>query len=176
MAKDSFFEAKDYLRLPDDALLKQCAVDTFRGTGPGGQKRNKTSSAVRLRHQPTGLRVESDLTRSQQQNKKDALSRLRERIALEIRQPVMLNEYHPPEEIMRLFGPKAKRLGRHHADYLPAIAALLDLFVALDCSVRDTAQALGVSTGGLSKRLLADEHQAKRVNALRKERLLRPLR
>ena len=39
----------------DDALLAECRVETFRAGGPGGQHQNKTESAVRLTHLPTGM-------------------------------------------------------------------------------------------------------------------------
>ena len=45
----------NYLQLSDSEILKQCQMDTYRASGPGGQHRNKTESAVRLRHGPTGL-------------------------------------------------------------------------------------------------------------------------
>jgi protein subunit release factor B len=59
--------------LSDDQLLAQCEVDTYRASGPGGQKRNKTSSAVRLRHPPSGLLVIAEESRSQHENKAKAL-------------------------------------------------------------------------------------------------------
>jgi protein subunit release factor B len=46
-----------------------CDWTYTRGTGPGGQKRNKTSSKVRCVHRASGAMGESDLTRSQHQNK-----------------------------------------------------------------------------------------------------------
>lgn len=46
---------KAYLELPDTELISQCQLDTFKTSGPGGQHRNKTESAVRLKHLPTGL-------------------------------------------------------------------------------------------------------------------------
>ena len=61
----------------DAALLAECEVDTFRAGGPGGQHQNKTDSAVRLRHGPTGLTVTCRAQRSQYLNKMDALRRLR---------------------------------------------------------------------------------------------------
>lgn len=69
-------------RLPDsdDALLAECDVDTFRSGGKGGQHANKTESAVRLRHRPTGLVVTSQQERSQHRNKQLALTELRRRI------------------------------------------------------------------------------------------------
>ncbi len=64
--------------LPDDAgLLAECDVETFRGSGPGGQHRNKTESAVRLRHRPTGIVAQATERRSQSQNIGVALDRLR---------------------------------------------------------------------------------------------------
>src|SRR6476646_7681616 len=71
--------------LTDPQLLAECDVDTYRGPGPGGQKRNKTDSAVRLRHKPTGLIVVAGESRSQSENKTRAVKRLREALALRIR-------------------------------------------------------------------------------------------
>src|SRR5881392_2303571 len=71
--------------LTDDQLLDQCAVDTYRASGPGGQKRNKTSSAVRLRHPPSGLIVIAEESRSQHENRARALRRLRRALYLTVR-------------------------------------------------------------------------------------------
>ncbi len=59
----------NWTALTDEQLLAQCEVDTYRASGPGGQKRNKTSSAVRLRHLPSGLLVIAEESRSQHENK-----------------------------------------------------------------------------------------------------------
>jgi peptide chain release factor 1 len=53
---------------------------TCYGTGPGGQKRNKTESTVLLTHRPTGLQVRCETSRSQQQNRVAALALLRARL------------------------------------------------------------------------------------------------
>jgi protein subunit release factor A len=65
------------LSLADDALLAECRIDVFVGGGPGGQHRNKTESAVRLSHGPTGVSVTATERRSQLQNRVAAIERLR---------------------------------------------------------------------------------------------------
>src|SRR6266404_4102181 len=71
--------------LTDAQLLAQCQVDTYRASGPGGQKRNKTSSAVRVRHPPSGLIVIAEESRSQHENRARALRRLRRALYLKLR-------------------------------------------------------------------------------------------
>ena len=75
----------------DEDLLRECEVETFRSSGPGGQHVNKTESAVRLRHVPSGIVVSSQQERSQHRNKTLCLQRLRKKVAL-------LN-YRPPKRV-----------------------------------------------------------------------------
>ena len=83
----------DLILIPDsdEELLKECNVDTFRAGGKGGQHLNKTESAVRMTHLPTGTVVTCQDERSQYQNKQKCLTRLREKLEA-------LN-YRPPKRI-----------------------------------------------------------------------------
>jgi hypothetical protein len=169
----------DYLLASDDALIAQCEVDRYRASGPGGQHRNKTESAVRLRHQLTGTSAIGEDSRSQSENKLHAVRRLRAAIALEVREPVQLDGYVPPARLAAFVAAGTAPLGaktRLTGAYWAAIGELLDLLVAGQLEIGATAQRLGITTGALSKLLLHDEHVARVVNDLRRAKHMRPLR
>jgi protein subunit release factor A len=58
--------------------IKDCKVETKRGSGAGGQNRNKRDTAVKIIHEPSGAVGESQEERSQLQNKKTAFKRMAE--------------------------------------------------------------------------------------------------
>ena len=168
-----------HLLATDDGLIAQSEVDRYRASGPGGQHRNKTESAVRLRHKATGVSAIGEDSRSQAENKLHAVRRLRAAIALEVREPVTLDGYLPSARLAALVAGGTAPLGaktRLTGDYWAAIAELLDLLVAGELEIGATAQRLGITTGALSKLLLHDEHVGRAVNDLRRARQMRPLR
>jgi protein subunit release factor B len=61
-------------------LARQVVIETFKSSGPGGQRKNKTETAIRLTHIPTGITIVATEHRSQAQNRKLAFERLRERL------------------------------------------------------------------------------------------------
>jgi len=63
-----------------DQLEKEVDVTTYQASGPGGQHRNRTYSAVRMTHRPTGIIVTAADSRSQLRNRKIALERLYDRL------------------------------------------------------------------------------------------------
>jgi ribosome-associated protein len=63
-----------------ETLEREVLVDVFRASGPGGQHVNKTESALRLTHPPSGVVVTAQDSRSQFRNRETAFERLIERL------------------------------------------------------------------------------------------------
>jgi hypothetical protein len=153
--------------MADAALLASCEIDTYRASGPGGQKRNKTSSAIRLRHEPTGLLVIAEESRSQHENRARAVRRLREAIALTQRQPSTPGTLLPACVADALARNPGLRVNRRHDHYFHIVQYVLDLFAGAGGSVADTAAALGITTGQLVRFLQCDCKLWAQVNRMR---------
>ncbi len=90
--------------LADEALLAQCEVQAHRAGGPGGQHKNKTETAIRLVHGPSGVTAEGKDQRSREQNLRAALGRLRKKLEARAYRP-------PPRKPTRpSMGSKRRRL------------------------------------------------------------------
>jgi len=72
-----------------------CVITFTKSGGPGGQNVNKRETKVMIVHKPTNIRVESDQTRSQMQNKNLALENLRERLQYHL---AIWKEYLKPDQ------------------------------------------------------------------------------
>lgn len=150
---------RDYLLADDAEFDRQCRLDATRGSGPGGQKRNKTSSAIRLTHVPTGISVRAEDSRSQKSNRKAALARLRLAIALGVRADPVATD-------LTALSPKDP------AD----LARLLDILTHHHGSVSAAAADLAATTAQVSRFICANAQLLDHVNRLRSLHGLRPLR
>ena len=166
-----------YLPLDDQALVGQCSVDHYRSSGPGGQKRNKTSSAVRLRHHPTGLSVTAADDRSQRVNTVRAIRRLREAIALHVRAELGLERYQPSELMLSCVTSDGRiAVGQRDGRYFSAVREILDVLAACGMRISDAAEKIGVSTAHLVKFVQSDPKLWERVNQMRAGAGVKPLR
>jgi len=154
-------------------------VDTYRASGPGGQKRNKTSSAVRIRHPPSGLIVIAEERRSQHENRVRALKRLRQAFYLKVRDELPIGvgaretvggwpDYRD--------GNGRLNLGRKDPRYWPAVGTVLDVLQAVQARASEAAEILGVSTGNLIAFLGSDAKVWEQANHLRARFGHKPLR
>ncbi|XP_024044759.1 uncharacterized protein LOC112100225 [Citrus clementina] len=183
-SSSSSSKKKNYLELTDDELLRECEMDTYKSSGPGGQHRNKRESAVRLKHVPTGVIAQAAEDRSQHKNRASALSRLRTLLALKVRSSVNLDAYSPPPQLLQILPPKSTirssevgpQIGPNNPKFALGMQALLDLIFAVEGSVSEAAKLLGLSTGALSRLILSDDSLRMAVNEFRTSKGMKPLK
>ena len=156
-------------------LLTECQVECLRRSGPGGQHRNKVETGIRLRHRPTGVGAEATERRSQAENRRAAIARLRLNLALEIRRRCPAD--YAPSSLWR----SRCRGGRisvspSHEDFASVLAEVLDLIVARQADIKEAAQDLQCTASQLTKLLKKEPRAIELVNRWRAERGLGLLR
>jgi len=161
------------LVLDDGQLLKQCRVDTYIASGPGGQHRNRTYSAVRLTHVTTGVTVTGEERRSQHENKQKALGRLRMALALQVRSA----HFALHESVQAVFAAAGPvRVNPSNPIYPQVCAAVLDAFFACRGSLSAAAELLQLSTGQLAKAVGRDGDLLTAANRVRNQFNLKPIK
>ena len=156
--------------LSESDLLAGCRIDTFRSHGPGGQHANRTESAVRITHCATGEVSQCQDHRERARNQREALSRLRLRLALQLRGAAQAAWLEPFRRGRQL------AIGAHATSYHLAVAVALDALVGASGSLAGCGAALGVSASQIAKLLGADKEVLRTANALRAQHGLGPIR
>ena len=149
MKKEELFkfseERRSWLEASPEDLLGACRFDAFKSTGKGGQKRNKTSSALRLIHSASGVSVTADGSRYQHENRSEALKKLKYAIALEYR--CQVSEVMPFENI---------EMSLSNKNYSIWTAYILDAFYDSDFELKAAAERCGISPSKLVKLVYRD--------------------
>ena len=152
-----------WLEMDDESLIKACQIQFYKSTGPGGQKKNKTESAVRLTHEETGVEASAQDDRQQSVNRKRAVRRLRLKLAMEVRMdPVKWEgqlDMNPKNEKFPLF-----------------IAHIFDALEDSSWQVSTAGTFLELSTGKLIRILAKDDRVWQQANRRRQQLNLKPLK
>ncbi len=172
-ARCSGAELRARLDYDDARLLAECQVHRYRASGPGGQHRNKVSSAVRLHHKPSGLVAVASESRLQNENKTRALRRLRMAIALVARVPLPERIVWPAsvnvvEGRLRV---SEKNPAIHHV-----VAFVLDAFAANGGRPGEAANSLGLTSSSLTRFLKEHSKAWREAARIRNDAGLPPLR
>ena len=162
--------------LPSEELLAECEVRCLRRGGPGGQHRNKVSTAVVLLHRPTGVTAEANERRSQAENQAEALRRLRLQLAVDVRTSAQGEGPLVPSALWqgRCIGNRMV-VSTSHDDFPALLAEALDALAAAEYDVVAAADWLGVSGSQLTRFVQRDPAAWVHLNDARRQRGLRPL-
>ena len=161
--------------LDAEALLRQCDVERSRASGPGGQHRNKVETAIRITHRPSGVTAWASERRSQAENQRVALFRLRVKLALHVRRDP--DAKAGPSALWRSRCPKGRiAVNPSHADFPTLLAEALDGLATCRWEPKPAADWLACTPSQLVKLLQAEPAALAHVNAERQKKGQHPLR
>ena len=155
--------------LPVEELLADCEVKRTRGSGPGGQHRNKVETAVVIRHKPTDILGQASERRSQHANRTVAIFRLRINLAIGFRTEPKLIDVPSSLWTNRRTNNSTQSggkivIGSEHDDFPALLAEALDFVFAEDHDVAAAAKRLSISNSQLLKLIRMEPMAWQRLN------------
>ena len=94
---------------PGRIMDKEVEIETYRSSGPGGQRRNKKETAVRIKHLPSGITATASERRSQTRNRDKAFERLQSKLSSldEVEKPRIPTK--PPHAVAQMIKEEKKQ-------------------------------------------------------------------
>lgn len=182
------YHPKIHPALLDEATLtRECQMEQTRRGGPGGQHRNKTSTAIVWTHSPSGVRGEGSERRSQIENRQVAWRRLRENLAIEVRSAGANIELKSPADktsslaeperfIREKYSHRDLRVSINNDDFPALLALVLDDFVNREGKLSAVATEWGTSTSQVVRFLKSLPAALVRANRYRQSFGQRPIK
>jgi len=160
--------------LPIDQLLRECRLERTRRSGPGGQRRNKVETAVVLVHGPTGIGAQASERREAEQNRRQAVARLRLALALGVRLP--RGDAGCSALWRSRVGAGRINVSEHHEDFPALLAEALDELQAAGFDLPAAARRLSCTPSQLVRFLKKLPEALAWLNRQRAQHGLRKLR
>ena len=156
-----------FVSLGDEELMRKCRMDIFKATGKGGQKKNKTSNAIRLTL--NHLSVTATASRSRQENISKAVKKMRMEIALDLHE-VEDNRSgleKLPDGLCSYIRKGILRINEKNPLYAMFTGVILDIYMEYLGDVREIAEKLETSSSQIHRFISSHSSLLPKINFLK---------